>query len=136
MRRRLWFTICLMDLQASFFQVSEPLISIDASTSTALPQHINDSDFDPTTTCSELDREGLTDTTFALVTYHAQRTGRLLNFVRHDRKAEGSMSITTSSSTSNLRQCDPKWPQQQTQCFEQEALRLLHFCDPGASKYA
>lgn len=49
MRRRLWFTICLMDLQASFFQASEPLISVDESVSTALAQHINDSGFDTTT---------------------------------------------------------------------------------------
>ncbi|KGO67898.1 hypothetical protein PITC_029370 [Penicillium italicum] len=103
--------------------------------STALPRHINDSDFDPTTTHGDLDREGLTDTTFALFTYHAQRIGRLLNFAGHDRKVDRVPS-TTSSSTPHSRQCDPNWPQQQVRCFEQEALRLLHFCDPGASAYA
>ncbi|RDH36309.1 hypothetical protein BDQ94DRAFT_185424 [Aspergillus welwitschiae] len=140
-RRRLWFTICLMDLQASFGQASEPLISVDESASTALPQHINDSDFDPTTAAhSDPNREGLTDTTFALVTYHAQRTGRLLNFVQHDRKVDGGIPTPTSStsgtSTSRSRTCDPCWPQQQARHFEQEALRLLHFCDPGTSAYA
>lgn len=138
-RRRLWFTICLMDLQASFFQASEPLISVDESASTALPQHINDLDFDPITTHNDPDREGFTDTTFALVTYHAQRMGRLLNFVGHDRKVTGSVPATVSSSaasTSCPRQCNPSWSLQQTQYFEQEALRLLHFCDPDASVYA
>ncbi|KAJ5697626.1 hypothetical protein N7488_011310 [Penicillium malachiteum] len=140
-RRRLWFTICLMDLQASFGQASEPLISVEESASTALPQHINDSDFDPTTAAhSDQNREGLTDTTFALVTYHAQRTGRLLNFVQHDRKVDGGIPTPTSStpgtSTSRSGTCDPSWPQQQARDFEQEALRLLHFCDPGTSAYA
>ncbi|KAJ5629663.1 hypothetical protein N7528_003320 [Penicillium herquei] len=128
-RRRLWFTICLMDLQASFGQASEPLISVEESASTALPQHINDSDFDPTTAAhSDQNREGLTDTTFALVTYHAQRTGRLLNFVQHDRKIDGGGS--------NPHILYSRWPQQQARDFEEEALRLLHFCDPGTSAYA
>lgn len=72
-----------MDLQASFFQVSEPLISVDESAATGLPQHVNDSDFDTTTTHSIPEREGLTNTTFALVTYHAQRMGRVLNFAAY-----------------------------------------------------
>lgn len=135
MRRRLWFTVCLMDLQASFFQASEPLIGVDDSTSTDLPQHINDMDFDPTTTSSEPSRKGLTDTTFALVTYHAQRMGRLLNFARRDRKAEGEDSITTSS-RNHPRHDDSELPQQMARCFEEEALRLLHFCDPETSAYA
>ncbi|GKZ35684.1 hypothetical protein AbraIFM66950_006435 [Aspergillus brasiliensis] len=141
MRRRLWYTICLMDLQASFGQASEPLISVDESASTALPQHINDADFDPTTAAhSDPNREGLTDTTFALVTYHAQRMGRLLNFAHHDRKVDGGIPTPTSStsgtSTSRSRTYDPNWPQQQARRFEEEALRLLHFCDPGTSAYA
>lgn len=141
MRRRLWFTICLMDLQASFFQASEPLINVEESASTALPHRINDSDFDPTTTHIEPDREGLTDTTFALVTYHAQRIGRLLNFARHDSRVDGSAAPTAStststSSTSHSRRYEPSWPQQQIRCFEEEVLCLLHFCDPEASPYA
>ncbi|KAJ5173530.1 C6 transcription factor [Penicillium coprophilum] len=135
MRRRLWFTVCLLDLQASFFQASEPLIGVDDSTSTDLPQHINDLDFDPTTTSSEPSRKGLTDTTFALVTYHAQQMGRLLNFARQDRKAEAEDSITTSSRY-HPRHDDSELPQQMARCFEEEALRLLHFCDPEASAYA
>ncbi|EAW06393.1 Zn(II)2Cys6 domain-containing transcription factor nscR [Aspergillus clavatus NRRL 1] len=139
MRKRLWYTICLMDLQASFFRTSEPLISVDESASTTLPQHINDSDFDPTTTDTVPDREGLTDTTFALVTYHAQRIGRLLNFAAHDRKVQHNRYTSASSSPTSGPKCDPDQQQQEQQKvrgFEQEALRLLHFCDPEASVHA
>ncbi|GIK07699.1 hypothetical protein Aspvir_003366 [Aspergillus viridinutans] len=119
MRRRLWLTISLMDLQTSFSQASEPLINTEEATSTfCLPQHINDSDFDPTITHEIPDREGLCDTTFALVTYHIQLAGRALNF-----GAAASTQHTESQ-------------QQHVQRFEQNALRLLHFCDPESSPYA
>ncbi|KAH1311806.1 hypothetical protein KXX47_005355 [Aspergillus fumigatus] len=119
MRRRLWLTISLMDLQASFSQASEPLISTEEATSTFfLPKHINDSDLDPTMTHEIPDREGLCDTTFALVTYHIQLAGRALNFG------------TTASPQHKASQ------QQHAQRFEENALRLLHFCDPESSPYA
>ncbi|GFF87441.1 hypothetical protein IFM60648_08047 [Aspergillus lentulus] len=119
MRRRLWLTISLMDLQASFSQASEPLINTEEATSTfCLPQHINDSDFNPTITHEIADREGLCDTTFALVTYHIQLAGRALNF-----GAAASPQHKASQ-------------QQHAQRFEQNALRLLHFCDPESSPYA
>ncbi|EAW20702.1 Zn(II)2Cys6 domain-containing transcription factor nscR [Aspergillus fischeri NRRL 181] len=119
MRRRLWLTISLMDLQASFSQASEPLINTEEATSTfCLPQHINDSDMDPTMTHEIPDREGLCDTTFALVTYHIQLAGRALNFG------------TAASPQHKASQ------QQHAQRFEQNALRLLHFCDPESSPYA
>lgn len=133
MRRRLWFTICLMDLQASFFQASEPLISVDESTSSALPQHINDLDFDISTMHPLPDREGLTDSTFALVTYHAQRMGRLLNFSAQ----AGEADLCGQSGTSSLISTGPgRYQQQQARDFEKEALQLLHFCDPESSPYA
>ncbi|PKX89161.1 Zn(II)2Cys6 domain-containing transcription factor nscR [Aspergillus novofumigatus IBT 16806] len=120
MRRRLWLTISLMDLQASFSQASEPLINTEEATSTfCLPQHINDSDFDPTITHDIPDREGLCDTTFALVTYHIQLAGRALNF--------GAAASSPQHRASQ---------QQHAQRFEQNALRLLHFCDPESSPYA
>ncbi|KAA8646854.1 Zn(II)2Cys6 domain-containing transcription factor nscR [Aspergillus tanneri] len=121
MRRRLWLTICLMDLKASFSQASEPLISIEEATSTfSPPQHINDSDFDPTTAHDVPDREGLSDTTFALVSYHVQLAGRALNF-----------GVAASDRDQNKES-----RQQRAQQFEQNALRLLHFCDPESSPYA
>ncbi|GIC86107.1 Zn(II)2Cys6 domain-containing transcription factor nscR [Aspergillus udagawae] len=119
MCRRLWLTISLMDLQTSFSQASEPLINTDEATSTfSLPQHINDSDFDPTVTYDIPNREGLCDTTFALVTYHIQLAGRALNF--------GDAASPQHKASQ----------QQHAQRFEQNALRLLHFCDPESSPYA
>ncbi|KAF7597157.1 hypothetical protein BBP40_009496 [Aspergillus hancockii] len=118
-RRRLWLTICLMDLQASFSQATEPLISADEATSTFFPpQHINDSDFDPATAHDLLDREGLSDTTFALVSYHVQLAGRVLNF--------GAAASERDRVTR----------QEHAKQFEQNALRLLHFCDPESSPFA
>ncbi|KAH8882003.1 hypothetical protein GQ53DRAFT_886358 [Thozetella sp. PMI_491] len=112
MRRRLWLTICLLDVQASFGQTSQPLISTEEAIASAkLPSHINDADFDLTTTEPVLDREGITDTTYAIVKYKLQLFGRITNFdmdlrLRHARQ------------------------------FEDEVLRLLHFCDPESSDYA
>ncbi len=83
-RRRLWCTICIMDLQASFEQASEPLIDLDLSQSAVLPRNVNDADFDPATDDEPQERDDLTDMTFALVTYHAQLSGRLLNFAATD----------------------------------------------------
>ncbi|KAF2136060.1 uncharacterized protein K452DRAFT_280562, partial [Aplosporella prunicola CBS 121167] len=115
MRKRLWLTICLLDLQTSFGQASEPLIGLEEAVSTlALPSHVNDDDFGPETTLPVADKEDLTDTTFALVTYHAQLAGRLLNFGGHDDK---------------IRQAHARR-------FESAALKLLHFCDPESSPYA
>ncbi|KAL2866118.1 Zn(II)2Cys6 domain-containing transcription factor nscR [Aspergillus lucknowensis] len=125
MRRRLWLTICLLDLKASFTQASDPLISADEATSTFIPpQHINDSDFDPTTAHPVPDREGLTDTTFALVTYHIQLAGRVLNFGR----ALAPPAADAGSGSDSRHECAHR--------FEQNALRLLHFCDPESSPFA
>ncbi|OCK75259.1 hypothetical protein K432DRAFT_429544 [Lepidopterella palustris CBS 459.81] len=131
MRRRLWLTICLMDLQASFGQASEPLVGLEeAASSFTLPRHINDSDFDPATTHEVPDKEGLTDTTFALVTYHTQLGGRLLNF-----RGDGGSGRTVTSSSFNITS-DREARQQHARRFEREALGLLHFCDPESSPYA
>ena len=132
-RRRLWLTICLLDLQASLAQASEPLISYDE----VLPalsgiRHINDADMSPSTVQSVPDREGLTDTTFALVTYHAQSSGRLLNFAALN--AEGRPGNFDQSAM--IRNPDQQLRQQQSRHFENRALELLHFCDPERSQYA
>lgn len=81
MRLRLWLTICLVDLQASFAQSTKPLISHqEAEMAVSRVRHINDFDFDLSTSEQLPDKEELTETTFALVTYRAQVAGRLLNF--------------------------------------------------------
>ncbi|EFR03598.1 C6 zinc finger domain-containing protein [Nannizzia gypsea CBS 118893] len=117
MRKRLWLTICLLDFQTSLSRPSEPLISVaEATSSFAPPKHINDSDFGPKSSHDISDREGLTDTTFSMVSYHVQAAGRLLNF--------------ESSST------DKEILQQHVQQFEQKTLRLLFYCDPESTPYA
>lgn len=119
MRRRLWLTVCLLDLKASLKQASEPIISPDEAASTfSLPKNINDSDFDPSTSNEVPEREELTDTTFALVTYHLQLAGRALNF-----DAAGSVD-------------DKQARLKHAERFEHNALRLLHFCDPESSPFA
>ncbi len=45
-----------------------------------LPAHINDSEFDLTTAGSIPDREGLTETTYAIMKYKLQLFGRRTNF--------------------------------------------------------
>ncbi len=135
MRRRLWFTICLVDMQASLGQASEPLIGPEEIISSLpLPRHINDSDFDPSTTQPVPDREELTDTTFSLVTYHLQVAGRLICFAS-PAKGDGegdkrSRDTTAASSERHEKQ------QQHVRSFQQEALDLLRFCDPESSPYA
>ena len=139
MRRRLWLTICLMDLQASVFQASETLISAEeAAPSLNMPRHINDSDFDPSTTEDIPNSESLTDTTFALVTYLAQMSGRLLNIVEKDKKASAGDSGSGANTAVSQSYAPSEWEvrQQQGWQFEKDALALLHFCDPESSPFA
>lgn len=136
-RRRLWLTICLLDLQASFAQTSDPLISHDEVVpSLSGIRHINDADMDPTCTPSNhvRDREGLTDTTFALVTYHAQSSGRQLNFAVSPPSTSHATPKASQASVDQRAQRDLR--QQQSRQFEQRALELLHFCDPEQSGQA
>lgn len=118
MRQRLWYTICVLDLQSSFEQVSEPLIELDME-SLPLPRNINDSEFDVDTPGEVHGRDGLTDMTFALVTYNAQLSGRLLNF--YGKEADSF-----------------NWEERKKHIshFEQNVLNLLKFCDPESSVYA
>ncbi|KAI9734970.1 MAG: hypothetical protein M1834_002052 [Cirrosporium novae-zelandiae] len=137
-RKRLWFTICLIDLQASFTQSSEPLVSLEEVSSLTLPRHINDSDFDSTTTHEVPDKEGLTDITFALVTYQVQLNGRMLNFAKYEEKSDGDSSNSGQSVTSSSlnMMSNQEAQQQHVQRFEQEVLGLMHFCDPESSTFA
>ncbi|KAG5920267.1 hypothetical protein E4U61_008021 [Claviceps capensis] len=141
MRLRLWLTICLLDLQAAFAQSSKPLISYqDVEAAVSKVRHVNDFDFDLVTSEQVPDREELTETTFALVTYRAQVIGRLLNFADSG-KLDG-MSMSNASSTGDT--APSAWanlPDQQKRRnyvsqFRQQALALLHFCNPESSSYA
>lgn len=79
-RRRLWYTIGLLDMQAALERASEPMIPGTWLHASNLPLKINDAevwcDFD-----GELrDSRGFTGTAFTIMTCHAQCLGRLLNF--------------------------------------------------------
>ncbi|KAL5042116.1 hypothetical protein BDW71DRAFT_190644 [Aspergillus fruticulosus] len=122
MRLRLWLTVCLMDIQTSFAEASEPLISHrDAASTIPHVAHVNDSDFDVDTLHPVASHEDLTDTTFALVTYHVQVTGRLLNF---------------ASPESSTIKDDPEARHRLVRHFQQQVFTLLHYCDPESSRYA
>ncbi|ROW15896.1 hypothetical protein VPNG_02619 [Cytospora leucostoma] len=165
MRKRLWLTICLLDLQVSLAQLSEPLVSHDeVASALAVVRNINDSDFGPTTRHPLHDREGLTDITFALITYRVQLAGRMLHFSSSSSQdvtftdpapaggssesmfsnADSDRNGTNSNRVAALSSCHssamfllgPEWRQHHVRQFEREALSLLHFCDPETSKYA
>ncbi|KAJ5908598.1 VrtR2 [Penicillium taxi] len=124
MRMRLWLTICLMDLQSSFAQNSEPLISYrDAASAIGYVAQINDSEFDMDTTQAVSSHEDLTDITFALITYHVQVAGRLLNFDSTESSASGATSTTSNDYLSSA-------------SVLSLAFTLLHYCDPESSPYA
>ncbi|KAH6871769.1 C6 transcription factor [Thelonectria olida] len=134
MRSRLWLTICLIDMQSLFIQAIEPMIGhTEVASALALVRHINDSDFDQTTTSPVSNREGLTDMTFALVTYHLQLAGRQLNFSSHaERKGANTKTYNETVTLSS----DWDIRQRHAQQFEKSALQLLHFCDPESSVHA
>lgn len=84
MRKRLWFTICLLDVQTCFDPDSRPLIPLEMTQPT-LPLNVNDSDFDPSFVVGDLndlpERDEVTDVTFALFTYNLQICGRRLYYI-------------------------------------------------------
>ncbi|KAG5995015.1 hypothetical protein E4U52_000482 [Claviceps spartinae] len=141
MRLRLWLTICLLDLQAAFVQSTKPLISYqDVEAAVSKVCHVNDFDFDLATSEQVPDREELTETTFALVTYRAQVAGRLLNFPDSGKLDSMSMSMlssagdTSPSAWANLP--DQQQRRNYFRQFQQQTLALLHFCNPESSSYA
>lgn len=60
MRRRVWWALCLIDVRASEDQGTEFTVAVD-SFDTKLPMNINNSDIQPGSEKSPLEREGLTD---------------------------------------------------------------------------
>ncbi|RFU28557.1 hypothetical protein B7463_g7777, partial [Scytalidium lignicola] len=160
MRKRLWLTICVMDLQASCAHGSEPLILV-TEVSSALEglRHLDDDDFDEQTTDEIPEREDLTCATFAFVTYHAQVSGRLLNYAgqqqqlqREDiecRPLSGGGSVRSHSSSvssmfapergsppSSFSSLDRGFRERTSAAFDRKAFELIRFCDPEASRQA
>ncbi|KAF9889001.1 hypothetical protein FE257_007978 [Aspergillus nanangensis] len=140
MRLRLWLTICLVDLQASFAEGSRPLIHHrDAASAVRYVAHINDTDFDKETNQPVPSQEELTDITFALVTYHVQAVGRLLNFASPGGSSTTAGTRGTSSDESLppdalLFNADER--RELVSEFQHHAFTLLHYCDPESSPYA
>lgn len=66
MRRRVWWSLCMLDLRASEDQGTEITIA-RGSFDTKLPLNINDVDIEPETTQMPTGREGITDMTFTLL---------------------------------------------------------------------
>ncbi|MCJ1401583.1 hypothetical protein MMC11_004799 [Xylographa trunciseda] len=158
MRERLWLTICVIDLQASFAHGSEPLIPV-TEVSSALEglRHLDDADFDEQTTDEIPEREDLTCATFAFVTYHAQVSGRLLNYAGQqqqqredvDLPLSGGGSVRSHSSSvssvyapergsppSSFSSMDRGSRERTSAAFDRKAFELIRFCDPEASRQA
>lgn len=66
MRRRVWWTVCMLDTRAAEDQGTDLAIPI-GSFDTKPPLNINESDLDPHSTSWPSEREGITDMTFARV---------------------------------------------------------------------
>ncbi|CAK7199887.1 hypothetical protein SEUCBS139899_002573 [Sporothrix eucalyptigena] len=118
MRRHLWMTICLMDVQAGFAMSSEPLLSVaEAHASYRLPRHINDAEYGTDTQIQDAppDRPGLTDTTYALIKYRLQLFGRQAEFPSEF----GSKSR-----------------QELADDFAQDMMTRAFICDPEQSTFA
>lgn len=124
MRRRLWYTICVVDVHSSFDRGSEPVIG-HKSVHPRLPFNINDSEFGPHSEDCFSDEESLTDMTKALVQYHAQATGKALGVQEDD---------TSSSAQGTSRTMSPR--QKLVEQFEAHTRMLLRYCDPNSSPYA
>lgn len=74
MRRRLWSQIIVLDVRAAQDRGTEAMIRQE-ETNTLPPTNINDDDFGPHTTVPlpQLEKEGPTDITFSLCTYHCSK---------------------------------------------------------------
>ena len=66
-RRRLWYSICVLDLQMCVDLASDPLI-VAGTYDTVLPLNVNDADLHPAMKTSPSARSGFTDMSFALIT--------------------------------------------------------------------
>jgi hypothetical protein len=66
MRRRVWWSLCMLDMRASEDQGMDYTISLE-SYDTKLPLSINDADIEPKTTQTPTERGGINDMTFPLI---------------------------------------------------------------------
>nr|XP_036574332.1 transcriptional regulatory protein C139.03-like protein 10 [Colletotrichum truncatum]KAF6780747.1 transcriptional regulatory protein C139.03-like protein 10 [Colletotrichum truncatum] len=80
MRRRLWWSICTLDLRSAE-ELGSDLTIIDRSFDTELPSNINDSDIEPGMVEPPKPRQGRTDCAVSLVRYEICALSRRLHTV-------------------------------------------------------
>ncbi|RYP18681.1 hypothetical protein DL765_003816 [Monosporascus sp. GIB2] len=68
MRRRLWWSLCLLDLRSAEDQGTE-LTIVEGAHDTRLPLNVNDSDLSPDMADFPQERQGVTDMSFSLVRF-------------------------------------------------------------------
>ena len=90
MRRRLWYAICLLDMQVAFDTGSRPSVSQNNLLGT-LPKCINDADISPAFTDLPMELPGFTDMTFSSMTYDALICWQKLIHVAVDSKGQPTM---------------------------------------------
>ncbi|OKL59820.1 hypothetical protein UA08_04718 [Talaromyces atroroseus] len=109
MRKRLWLTICVLDVQTSIDPDSLPLIPLEM-TQIALPRNVNDTDFDISYKGHDLpERQEVTDMTFPLVIYSLQAFGRRLYYTEPQQwSAHEELVASFHNITSQLtKYCNP-----------------------------
>jgi Fungal specific transcription factor domain len=109
MRKRLWFTICVLDVQTCIDPDSLPLIPLER-TQVTLPRNVNDTDFDVSYKGYDIpEREEVTDMTFPLVIYNLQVFGRRLYYTEpHNWSAREELVASFHNATSQLtKYCNP-----------------------------
>ncbi|KAH8692051.1 fungal-specific transcription factor domain-containing protein [Talaromyces proteolyticus] len=117
MRKRLWLTICFLDMQTCIDPDSKPLIPFEM-TQITLPLNVNDSDFDVRYQGLNLsERHEVTDMTFARVTYRLLALGR-------------SIYCTSSDGEHD------KVRQELVASFDEDVLRLTRKCNPEDNNYS
>ncbi|ELR07389.1 hypothetical protein VC83_06552 [Pseudogymnoascus destructans] len=75
MRRRLWWSLCVLDVRASEDYGSEPAI-LEGTYDTLLPLNVNDADLDPLATEPPQEHVGVSDMTFCLIRYEVCKVMR------------------------------------------------------------
>ncbi|KAF7961174.1 hypothetical protein EAE96_000841 [Botrytis aclada] len=80
MRRRVWWTLIVLDTRASEDRGTETTIT-DGSFDTKMPANINDEDISITSTTPPIERIGFTSMTFACITMTVSGIGLRMNFV-------------------------------------------------------
>lgn len=80
MRRRLWYSICVLDMQAAFDEGSRPTIANNASLG-SLPLCIDDANISPSLPDFPVELKGFTDMSFSSMMYGALSCWRKLTHV-------------------------------------------------------